>query len=142
MSDINNVTIVGNLTADPVVKVVGNDLKVCTFSIASNRTRMKDGQKEQQVSFINCTAWGKTGETIAQYLSKGQRIGIIGRLYQNRWETEDGQKRSMIQVMVEQFQFLSYRDPEKKQNVNDHERQQSFDDIPADNPFNDDDIPF
>lgn len=150
MSDINNVIEVGNFTADPELRHTQSGTPVCSFTIANNRTWTNDGQKQQDTSFFNCVAWGKTGETINQYCRKGERIGIMGRLAQRTWQDKDtGKNRSTVEIVVEQFQFLSYRDPEKKQGkpagIQGEDvtgKQQSFDDIPADSPFNDSDIPF
>lgn len=65
-----------------------------------------DGRKKDEVSFFDCTAFGKTAELIAQYFGKGRPIFVHGRLQQDRWETKDGDKRSKVVLIVEGFQFV------------------------------------
>lgn len=106
--DINKVTIIGRLTQDPELRQVGTGSSVCSFSIANNRSYTKDGEKKENVSYVNCVAWGKTGEMIAQYCKKGKQVAIDGRLQSDSWEDkETGKKRSALKVIVESFQFLS-----------------------------------
>lgn len=96
----------GNLTRDPETRQTPNGQSVTNFSLAVNRTwKGQDGQTQEQVSFIDCVAWGKTGEVIAQYMQKGRPILVDGRLDQRSWE-QDGQKRSKIEVVVENFNFV------------------------------------
>lgn len=134
MSDINNVVLVGRFVRDPELKYTQSGTSLASFSVAVGYTYMQNGERKEQTSFFNCTAWGKTGEAIAQYCKKGHRIGIEGRLQQNTWEDQNGNKRSSVDIVVEKFQFLQPR---------------AGDDTPApapentgDNPFSDEDIPF
>ena len=82
---------------------------VANFSLAISRSwKGQDGQQQEQTSFINCVAWGKTGEIIAQYVSKGNPLLVSGRLDKRSWEDkESGQKRSTVEVVVEDFNFVS-----------------------------------
>ena len=98
---INTVCISGNLANDPNPRKV-KDYQVVSFSLAVNEGF---GDKKR-VSFVNCEAWGKLGDTIVNNLSKGSRVGITGRLQQDRWE-KDGKKESMLKVVVEKVEFLS-----------------------------------
>jgi len=98
---MNTVNIIGNLTADP--KKVNE--QVVNFSIAVSR-KYKD---KEEVSFFNCTAFGKTGDVIMRYMSKGKKIGVTGRLQQQRWE-KNGQKNSMVKIIAEQIDLLSPRE--------------------------------
>jgi single-strand DNA-binding protein len=110
MANYNKVILVGNLTRDPDLKYIPSGTAVCEFGLAVNRTyKSKDGNQSEEVSYFDVEAWGRQAEVVNQYLSKGRPILIEGRLKQNRWETQDGQKRSKIRVVLEQFQFLGGR---------------------------------
>lgn len=104
----NKVILMGNLTKDPETRTTPSGQTVTNFGLAVNRTwRGQDGQQQEAVSFINCVAWGKPGEIIAQYLSKGRALLVSGRLDQRSWDDkESGQKRSMVEVVVEDFNFV------------------------------------
>lgn len=104
----NKVTLMGNLTRDPESRTTTGGQNVTNFSLAVNRTwKGQDGQTQEQVSYINCVAWGKPGEILQQYLTKGSPILISGRLEQRSWDDkESGQKRSVVEVIVEDFNFI------------------------------------
>lgn len=102
----NKVILMGNLTRDPETRQTPNGQSVTNFALAVNRTwKGQDGSTQEQVSFIDCVAWGKTGEVIAQYIQKGRPRLVSGRLDQRSWE-QDGQKRSKVEVVVEDFNFV------------------------------------
>lgn len=105
----NKVILMGNLTADPEVRTTPSGQSVTSFSLAVNRTfRDSDGNRREETSFINCTAWGNTGETIAKYVGKGRQLLVSGRLQQRSWEDkETGKRRSAIDVIVEEFSFVN-----------------------------------
>lgn len=107
MASFNNVTLIGNLTRDPETRTVG-DSSATGFGLAINhKWKSKTGEDREDVMFIDCTAWGKAGEVIAQYSGKGKSIFVSGRLRQENWEDKNGGgKRSKISVIVETFQFL------------------------------------
>lgn len=104
----NKVILMGNLTRDPETRNTPNGQSVTNFSLAVNRTwKGADGQQNEDVSYIDCVAWGKPGEIIAQYLGKGRAVLVSGRLDQRSWEDkESGGKRSKIEVVVEDFNFV------------------------------------
>jgi single-strand DNA-binding protein len=104
----NKVILMGNLTRDPETKTTTSGQSVTNFSLAVNRTwKGADGQQNEDVSYIDCVAWGKPGEIIAQYLGKGRAVLVSGRLDQRSWEDkETGGKRSKIEVVVEDFNFV------------------------------------
>ena len=108
MKGFNKVTLMGNLTRDPETRTTPSGQTVTNFSLAVNRTwKGSDGQQQEAVSFINCVAWGKAGEIIAQYMSKGRALLVSGRLDQRSWDDkESGQKRSTVEVVVEDFNFV------------------------------------
>lgn len=102
----NKVILMGNLTRDPEVRTTPSGQSVANFSLAVNRTwKGQDGSTQENVSYIDCVAWGKTGEIIAQYVQKGRPLLVSGRLDQRSWE-QDGQKRSKVEVVVEDFNFV------------------------------------
>jgi single-strand DNA-binding protein len=102
----NKVILMGNLTRDPEVRTTPNGQSVASFGLAINRTwRGADGEQHESVSYIDCVAWGKTGEIIAQYVQKGRPLLVSGRLEQRSWE-KDGQKHSKVEVTVEDFNFV------------------------------------
>lgn len=104
----NKVILMGNLTKDPETRTTPSGQTVTNFGLAVNRTwKGQDGQQQEAVSFINCVAWGKPGEIIAQYISKGRPVLVSGRLDQRSWDDkESGQKRSTVEVVVEDFNFV------------------------------------
>ncbi len=105
----NKVILLGNLTADPEQRTTPSGQSVTSFSLAVNRTwNDANGQRQEETSFINCTAWGQRGETIAKYVQKGRQLLVSGRLQQRSWDDKDtGKKRSTIDVIVEEFSFVS-----------------------------------
>jgi len=105
----NKVILLGNLTADPETRTTPSGQSVTSFSLAVNRTwNDANGQRQEETSFINCTAWGQRGETIAKYVQKGRQLLVSGRLQQRSWDDkETGKKRSTIDVIVEEFSFVS-----------------------------------
>ena len=110
MANYNKVILVGNLTRDPELKYTQGGSSVCEFGIATNRTwKTQQGEQREETTFVDCNAWGKTGETINQYMAKGRQIFVEGRLKYDSWEGQDGKKRSKLSVVVENFQFLGGR---------------------------------
>jgi single-strand DNA-binding protein len=102
----NKVILMGNLTRDPETRTTPSGQSVTNFSLAVNRTwRSADGTNQESVSYIDCVAWGKTGEIIAQYMQRGRALLVSGRLDQRSWE-QDGNKRSKVEVIVEDFNFV------------------------------------
>ena len=107
----NQVILMGNLTRKPETRTTPGGQSVTSFGLAVNRTwRGQDGNQQEAVSFIDCVAWGKAGEVIAQYLDKGSGLLVRGRLDQRSWDDkESGQKRSKVEVIVEDFNFVGGR---------------------------------
>lgn len=106
--NFNQVQIAGRLTKSIELRYLPSGAAVASFSVAINRT-WKDkqtGEKREEVSFIDCEAFGKTGEILNQYLSKGDPVFLAGRLRQDTWQTQDGQNRSKLKVIVNEFQFV------------------------------------
>ena len=108
MRGFSKAIIVGNLTRDPELRSTPNGASVCSFSVAVNRTfRDSNGEQKEDVSFIDCSAWGKLGEMINQYAKKGTGVLVSGRLSQHSWEDKDGNKRSRVEIVVEDFNFTT-----------------------------------
>ena len=107
MANFNRVLLIGNLTRDPQLRYTPNQVAVCDFGMAVNRQWAgQDGQKREEVCFVDCTAWARSAETLAKYMTKGQPLFVEGRLTFSTWDGPDGKKRSKLEVTVERFQFL------------------------------------
>lgn len=103
---INQVILMGNLTRDPELRTTPSGQSVCSFGMAINRSwQGSDGNQQEAVDYFDITAWGKLGELVNQYLSKGRRCLIQGRLSYRSWE-QDGQKRSKVEVIANDVTFL------------------------------------
>ncbi len=107
MRGFSKAIITGNITRDPELRTTPSGSSVCSFSVAVNRTyRDANGEQKEDVSFIDCSAWGKLGEMISQYAKKGSGVLVSGRLSQRSWEDkETKQKRSRVEIVVEDFNF-------------------------------------
>lgn len=97
----NSITLVGNLTRDPELRYTTGGRAVANFGLAVNRRYQVNGEWQEQVSYFNVVAWGDLGENAAATLSKGMRTIIFGRLEQREYENREGEKRSMIEVVVD-----------------------------------------
>jgi len=108
MANFNKVILVGNLTKDPELKVLGSGAQCCEFSIAFNeRYNDAQGQKVEKVHYFDIVAWKKTAELVAQYLKKGSGCLIEGSMQQDRWQDATTQQnRSKIRIRAERVQFL------------------------------------
>lgn len=108
MSAFNKVILMGNLTRDPEMRYTSSGKTIANFGLAINRNYLsKDGEKKEEVDFFDISAWDKTAELCNQYLEKGSGVLIEGRLKQERWEDDGGNKRSKIVVVASAVQFLS-----------------------------------
>jgi single-strand DNA-binding protein len=106
MRGFNKVVLMGNLTRDPELRTTPNGQNVASFSLAVNRSwKNANGEQQEAVDYIDCNIWGKPAEIITQYMKKGSGILVSGRLQQRSWEQE-GQKRSKVEVVVEDFNFV------------------------------------
>ena len=106
MPNYNKVMLMGNLTRDIELRNIPSGPCVANMGLAVNRRyRTKDGQDQEETTFVDCEAWGRTAEVMAQYLSKGRPVFVEGRLKLDQWE-KDGVKQSKMRVVVENFQFI------------------------------------
>ncbi|PTX96495.1 single-stranded DNA-binding protein [Opitutus sp. ER46] len=108
MPSLNKVMLMGNLTRDPELRVTPKGTPICQFSLAINRQfKMESGESREEVIYVDVEAWGKQGETIAKYVTKGRPLYVEGRLRLDQWEDKNTkEKRSRMKVVLEQFQFL------------------------------------
>lgn len=107
MYSLNRATLIGNMTRDPELKQTSNGQNVCTFSIATNRAWTgADGQKQESAEFHNVVAWGKLAEICGQYLSKGRKVYVEGRLQTRDWEGQDGVRRYRTEVIIDNMIIL------------------------------------
>ncbi|MGL4986071.1 MAG: single-stranded DNA-binding protein [Treponemataceae bacterium] len=105
MADVNKVILIGRLTRDAELKYTQGGAAILTFSIAVNRRKKSGDQWVDEASFFDVVLYGKFGETLNQYLSKGKQVGVDGELRQDRWE-QDGQNRSKIVIVADNVQLL------------------------------------
>ena len=108
MRGFSKAIIAGNVRRDPEMRTTPAGTQVCSWTIAVNRVyRDSGGNQQDQTSFIDCVAWGKSAEIIAQYVKKGSGLLVSGRLDQRSWEDKTtGQKRSRVEINVEDFSFI------------------------------------
>lgn len=156
MASYNRVLLLGNLTRDPQLRHLPSQMAVVEFGLAMNRKfRTQSGEDREEVTFVDCSAFGRQAEIISQYCQKGRPIFIEGRLKLDQWEDrQGGGKRSKLTVVVENFQLLGGREaaaggdddaaPRPRGGGRPAPRQAPAQDAPAgdEQPFRDDDIPF
>ena len=110
MANYNRVILAGNLTRDPQLSYTPSNTPICKFGLAINRRwRDQQGNTQEETCFVDCTAFARRAETLNQYMSKGQPILIEGRLQFSQWTNQEGQKRSKLEVVIDNFQFLGGR---------------------------------
>lgn len=149
---INQVVLMGNLTRDPELRQTPNGQNVCSFSLALNRSyKDQSGEWQEATDYIDIVSWGSLAERVAQYLTKGRRCLVQGRLQSRSWEQE-GQKRSKVEVLANDVTFLdsrgsevsednSQKDDDVKPSKKNKKEDVVIEDI-GDEPINLDDIPF
>lgn len=111
MKNINNVTVSGNLVKDAY------NGKVCTFTVACNEMRKEDDEWVEYPNYFDCVIFGKYGDTMAEYLKKGVKVCINGKLNQSRWVDDDDELHSRVQIIVNDIELLSkqgYKEDKKK----------------------------
>jgi len=107
MASYNKVILMGNLTRDPELRVTPGGTSICKLGLAtSRRFTTQSGEKREETTFVDVDAFGKQAEIIAKYMSKGRPIMLEGRLRYDQWESKTGEKRSKLNVVLENFQFL------------------------------------
>ncbi len=105
--NLNRAMLIGNLTRDPEVRTTANGQTVATFGVATNYSWTdSSGQKQEKAEFHNVVAWGKLAEICGQYLAKGRKVYIEGRLQTREWEGQDGAKRNRTEIVTENMIML------------------------------------
>lgn len=107
MANFNKVLLMGNLTRDPDVRTAPSGMKIAKFGLAVNRRyRTRDDETREETTFVDLDAFGHQAEIIERYCSKGSPLFVEGRLRLDQWETNNGEKRSRLTVVVENFQLM------------------------------------
>ena len=113
MASLNRVFLIGNLTRTPELRYTPSGTAVADLRLAVNRNyTTQGGEKREETCFLTCVVWGKQAESCGEYLDKGSPVMVEGRLQTRDWETKDGQKRSVVEVVAERVQFLGARGKE------------------------------
>jgi len=107
MFNLNRATVIGNVTKDPELRNTTTGKSVSTFGVATNRAwNDQSGQKQEEVEYHNVVAWGKLAEICSQYLGKGRKVYVEGRLRTREWEGQDGSKRRTTEIIAENVIML------------------------------------
>lgn len=111
MPNLNKVMLMGNLTRDPELRYTPNNTAVTKIGMAINRRwrNQQSGEQQEETTFVDCTAFGRQAELLNEYMRKGRPLFIEGRLNLRQWQAQDGQNRSKLEVVIEQFQFIDNR---------------------------------
>lgn len=103
---LNKVMLIGNLGADPEMRFTANGTAVTSFRIAVSRVFVTDGERKEETEWVSIVTWAKLAEHVNQYLTKGRKVYVEGRLQTRSWEGQDGQKRYRTEVIAQDVQFL------------------------------------
>ena len=107
MANLNKVFFMGNLTRDPELRYIPSGTAVATFTVASGRSyTLASGEKREETCFVRVVSWARQAELCGEYLTKGSPVFVEGRLQSRSWETPEGQKRSTLEVVAQNIQFL------------------------------------
>ena len=119
MASLNKVLLIGNLTRDPELRYIPSGSAVANFTLAMNRVyKLQTGEKKEEVSFVKVIVWGRMAEVCGEYLTKGSPVFVEGRLQSRSWDGPDGQKRSALEVIAVNIQFLrSQQGPAKDRDL-------------------------
>ena len=104
--DLNKVMVIGNLGKDPEMRFTANGTPITSFSIAVNRTTTIGGERKEETEWFNVVAWSKLAETCNQFLGKGRRVYVEGRLQTRSWDGQDGQKHYRTEIVANDVLFL------------------------------------
>jgi len=107
---VNRVTLIGRLGKDPETKTVGDDKKVCKFSLATDESWTQGGEKKQKTQWHNIVAWAKLGETCQKYLKKGSLIFLEGKIEYRKWEGDDGQEKKATDIIMSSLTMLGNKE--------------------------------
>jgi len=125
MKNFNLAVIEGRLTRDPELRYTQKGTAVCRFSIANNSSYYKDDELQDEVTFVEVTTWAKLAEQCNEYLKKGRRVIVNGRIKQNKWEDSNGETHSKLIIIGNQVHFL-----DTKKAVNEESDKVLSEDVP------------
>jgi single-strand DNA-binding protein len=131
---LNKGILMGRLTRDPELRHTQSGTAVCSFTLAIDRDR-KDANGEKQTDFIDCVAWNKQAEFVAQWFSKGMMAIVVGRIQSRKWQDQNGNNRTAIEINCEE---VSFGETKKNRDSNSGRQNSDF----ADMPEEDSDVPF
>ncbi len=136
---INRVTITGNLTRDPELRATPSGAQVLRLGVAVNdrRRNQQSGEWEDYPNFIDCVVFGARAEALSRLLSKGSKVAIEGKLRYSSWETKEGERRSKLEIVAEELEFLSQRGGQQPRQAQSQAVQ-----VPPPADVYDEDIPF
>jgi single-strand DNA-binding protein len=118
MANLNKVLLIGNLTRDPELRYIPSGSAVTSFTLAMNRVyKLQTGEKKEEVSFVRVVVWGRMAEVCNDYLKKGNPVFVEGRLQSRSWDGPDGQKRSALEVIAANIQFLKQGSVREKESA-------------------------
>ena len=106
MSGVNKVILVGNLGSDPEIKATSNGSSLANFSVATSERWTKDGERQEKTEWHRVTAFGKLAEIVGQYVTKGSKVYIEGKIQTRSWETDSGEKRYATEIIARDLQML------------------------------------
>ena len=109
MNNLNSVLLEGNLCRDPELRYTAKGTAVCTLVVASNRSYKVEGERHDEVSFVEITTWGKLATVCAEHLTKGRGVRVVGRLKQERWDDADDNPRTRVLIVAEHVEFQPRR---------------------------------
>ena len=145
MAGLNKIMVIGTLGRDPELRYTPNGSPVCSFSVATNRTYTgSDGEKKEDTEWFTVSAWNKMAEVCNQYLEKGRRAYVEGRLRSSQWEGNDGQVRHRNEIVANTVLFLDRGNPDSGSLPDESNRvtpDQNMGDLPVD-ALDPDDLPF
>ena len=121
MRNFNLAVLEGRLVSDPETRQTQNGTTLCTFSIASNYSYYREDELQEEVYFLDVTAWTKLAEHCGEYLKKGSRVLVNGRIRQRKWQDEEGATHSRISIVANQVQFLDFQENSKQKDDQDYE---------------------
>ena len=153
MASLNKVLLIGNLTRDPDVRMMTNGRPVCNFGLALNRTyKDAEGNRKDETTFVDVECFGPRAEAVGRFFTKGRASFVEGRLILDQWETKEGEKRSAIRVVLDNFEFVDSRQEATGTNTgpsgdkisaqNSPPKEKSIPDSKEADPELDEDVPF
>ena len=133
---LNKVTIIGHLGRDPEMRYTPSGRPVTTFSVATSRSwNTSDGERRSDTEWFNVVSWGSLAEICKQYLSKGQQVYIEGRLQTRRWEDDDGNKRTTVEIVAKEMIMLGDRKKKPDKDENEQEKELTENSIEEEDEF-------